>query len=701
MPPTAPGLPSIPAAAPTPVPVPKEFARLRDLAYNMWWSWNDSAKDLWQQVSTATWARSQNPLSLLQSVQEEHWAALRDSEGFREQYADVVAQFDDYMRDADTWTHQQRPDGLRGPIAYLSAEFGIHQTLPLYSGGLGVLAGDHLKAASDSGLPLVGVGLLYRRGYFRQAVDPDGHQQHHYTPFEVSRRPVRRAVDDHGHPITVQVDLPGRQVDIAVWRLDVGRVPLLLLDTDLPTNDAADRPITSILYVRGREMRFCQELVLGIGGVRALDALGIEPSVWHVNEGHSALSLLERVSRRVIHGESLDAAKKAVRSNTLFTLHTPVPAGNEVFDVDIAETYLENRLPGLDFATIRDLAASDSGGFDMGALAIRLSSSTNGVSRRHGEVATRDWHSVIGGPAQSVTNGVHLPTWVGRRMKRRFSSTLGPEWASLPADVWHRVDEIPNADLWEIHQSQKAALLQTLRTRLREQFARHGAAPGQLRKLDNALPDDRLTIVFARRFATYKRAWLLLSDPGRLQWLLTNPDRPIQIVFAGKAHPADREGQGLIQHVMSLAKSPELRGHIFFVEDYDIELARSLVGGADVWLNTPRPPMEASGTSGMKAAANGVLNVSVLDGWWVEAHDGANGWGFGEHFESDDADADTLYELIRDEVAPLYYDRDATGVPVAWVERMKHAIATVAQPFSARRMVQEYATRFYFPLSEN
>jgi starch phosphorylase len=701
MQPLHPSLPSISTDRGIEVPIPDHFSRLPDLAYNMWWSWDPRARDMWQRLSPSRWAASLNPLTVLQTVSPADWDALDQRGPFHATYEDVLARFDRYMEPEGTWYSETMPGTFPGGVAYLSAEFGIHETLPFYSGGLGVLAGDHLKSSSDLGIPLVAVGLLYRRGYFRQAIDPDGYQQHEYRPVEIARRAVRRVLDASGRPLTVGVELPGRTVDVGVWKIDAGRVPLLLLDTDLPSNDPADRPITHILYVRGREMRLCQETILGIGSVRALEALGFEPTTWHVNEGHAAISLLERTGRRVADGEPLETAMKQVRERSVFTLHTPVPAGNETFDLGLATHYLEGVFPGVDAEQLHSL--SDSGRhntFDLGALAIRLTRSTNGVSKKHGEVATHDWERIIGAPATSVTNGAHLPTWVGRSMARRFEAVLGPEWplTALDPAAWAEgIRSIAAADLWDAHTAQKDLMLRNLRTRLREQLARHGAAPGQLRKATRLLPSDRLTIVFARRFATYKRAGLLLTDLGRFEWILTNPERPIQLVMAGKAHPADAEGKALIQRMWEIARSPQFEGHVFVIEDYDIGLGRDLVGGADVWLNTPRPPMEASGTSGMKSGANGGLNLSIGDGWWLEGADGNNGWIFGEEGRSDEEDASTLYDLLEHDVATTYYERDEHGHPTRWIEMMRDAISTIAPAFSASRMVSEYAQRLYRP----
>ena len=696
----------IPAGPKAPFYVPDEFKRIHDLAYNLWWSWNPRAVELWGRIAPLRWAESGNPLSMLPTVERRAWETLGATASFNQLYDEVVDAFDDYLAGEDTWYADNHAGTFTNPIAYLCAEFGVHHKLRLYSGGLGVLAGDHVKAASDLGLPLIGVGLLYRRGYFQQAVDPEGHQQHTYLPIETTRRPLRQVLDPHtGRPLRVHVSLPGRDVAVGAWRLDVGRVPVLLLDTDLPENDPADRPITHILYVRGREMRFCQEIVLGIGGTRLLEALDIQPQVWHVNEGHAALSLLERLGKKVTAGTSVEQATAEIAASTLFTLHTPVPAGNEVFDTGMALHYLSGTIPGVGDDLLTSLSRAhdhDTGRFDMGALAIRMTSITNGVSQRHASVVSNDWGHLIGGPAVGITNGIHPQTWVGGNLARLYEKTVGGVWRQQIIDhgIWKKIEDIPDDDLWRAHRTQKAVMLRNLRSSLRAQYARHGHSPDKLRWLDDQLPVDRLTIVFARRFATYKRAGLIFSDPARVRNILTNPDRPVQIVFAGKAHPADREGQGLVRWVVEMSNSHDLAGHIFFIENYHMGIAASLVAGADVWLNTPRPPNEASGTSGMKAAANGVLNLSVLDGWWVEGYDGdgGNGWGFSEQTHSDAEDAGTLYHLLETEVVPRFYERDDEGIPREWVQMMKRSIMSAIPGFSTQRMLVDYSEKAYLPL---
>jgi starch phosphorylase len=698
---------SIPTGPKASLGIPRPFNRLYDIAYNLWWSWDPVARELWGRIDPLLWSASHNPIGLLQVVEPSMWEALESSGSFTELYVEAVERFDDYLDNNQTWFDVNHGLELDGPVAYLCAEYGINEKLPFYSGGLGVLAGDHVKTASDLGIPLVAVGLLYRRGFFRQAVDPDGWQQHTYQRLEMRRRPIREVLDPHsGHPLRVSVSLNSRDVVVGAWRIDVGRVPLLLLDTDLPENDPADRPITHILYVRGREARFAQEAVLGIGGARVLRALGIDPAVWHVNEGHSALSLFERLSWELESGADLETAKKAVAARTLFTLHTPVPAGNETFDPSMAADALAGTIDGIDTDTERELARGrddDGGIFDMGALAIRLSDRTNGVSVRHADVVSHDWGSLIGGPAIAVTNGIHPATWLGHGIRRLLNDWVGLDWFDRiqEPETWEAIRNIDDGKVWRAHVAQRELMTRRLRMRLREEYARHGQGPQQLRWLDDQLPSDRLTIAFARRFTSYKRAGILFTDPARLEAILKNPDQPVQLVFSGKAHPADREGQALIKRVFELSQSRGFKGHLFFAEDYNLRLARTLVTGADVWLNTPRPPREASGTSGMKAAANGALNLSVLDGWWIEGYDGTNGWGFGEESTSDEADAELLYQLLESQVVPTYYERDELGLPRAWIAMMKASIITGLSRFSTHRMLIDYTEKAYVPLGSH
>jgi starch phosphorylase len=601
---------------------------------------------------------------------------------------------------------------LPGPVAYFSMEFGIHESLGVYSGGLGVLAGDHCKAASDLGVPLVGVGLLYRSGYFRQTVDADGFQQHIYPDYDFARLPILPVQSPGGGVLTVPVDLPGRIVQAAVWKAQVGRVPVLMLDTDIPLNDPADRPITGMLYVRGREMRLCQEIVLGVGGVRTLSALGIHPSVWHMNEGHVAFLGLERARERVRSGDGLEEALRMSARNTVFTTHTPVPAGNETFDKGLVRRYLDFlvREIGCEPDQLLSLGGADNGSFNMTVLAIRLSTATNGVSKLHGQVSSAMWrHLWPGEPAEpvgAITNGVHTPSWVGPEMRSLYAHALDRDWEAHLVDPehWKKIQAVPDEELWAAHRAQKERLVRFVRERVRQQSARHGFSPDELRQIEGLLDPHALTIGFARRFATYKRAILLLTDVDRLRALLADAARPVQILFAGKAHPADRDGQEAIRRLVVLTQG-EFQGKVVFLEDYDIEMGRMLVQGCDVWLNTPRRPHEASGTSGQKVPINGGINVSILDGWWVEGYRADNGWAIGdEHADPDNAvqdlrDAESLYKVLEEEVVPLFYERDDKDLPRRWIATMKNSIESVVAPFSAHRMVRDYVTTSYLPAS--
>jgi len=688
------------------IELPPSLERLRDLAYDLWWSWSPLATRLFAWIDPEHWRRYHNPVQLLINIEPQQWMRLLSDPEFRRTYDTVIQALDEY-RTRPRWFDQ---DGhsLPAPVAYFSMEFGIHESLGVYSGGLGVLAGDHCKAASDLAVPLVGVGLLYRSGYFRQTVDADGFQQHIYPDYDFARLPILPVQAPGGGVLTVPVDLPGRIVQAAVWKAQVGRVPVLMLDTDIPLNDPADRPITGVLYVRGREMRLCQEIVLGVGGVRALSALSIHPSVWHMNEGHVAFLNLERARERVREGDGLQDALKAVARNSVFTTHTPVPAGNETFDRRLVRRYLEfwTREVGCDPEEALALGV-DNGNFNMTALAIRLSTSTNGVSQLHAQVSSAMWRHLfdpaLAQPVGAITNGVHTHSWVGPEMRAFYAHHLDPQWEQhlLDAEFWTRIREVPDAVLWAAHRSQKERLIRFVRERVRQQSARHGLSPDELRQVEGLLDPHALTIGFARRFATYKRAFLLMTDLDRLRALVSDPARPVQFVFAGKAHPADREGQEVIRRLVLLTQG-EFRGKLVFLEDYDIEMGRALVQGSDVWLNTPRRPQEASGTSGQKVPINGGINVSILDGWWAEGFRGDNGWAIGDGRTDADtaaqdlADAEALYRVLSDEVVPRFFDR-GEGLPRRWIETMKASIESVVAPFSAHRMVRDYVRECYLP----
>ena len=702
-------VPSIPAAS---FPLPPRLEGLRRLAYNLHWAWNPRTRNLWSLVDRTAWNRYRNPIPVISGPTD--WSRLLDDEKFLAEYQDVLADFDQYMADGTGhWFQRKYGDKIDGPIAYFCAEYGIHESLGIYSGGLGVLAGDHMKSASDMALPFVGVGLLYRKGYFRQTIDADGHQEHAYPDYDLSRLPLSRVQDAEGLPLTVELQLPGRRVAIAVWLAQVGRVPVLLLDTDVVDNAVEDRPITHILYVRGREMRLHQELVLGIGGVRVLRALGLDPAVWHLNEGHSAFLLAERAREFVAGGASLDDAWAKVKHNAVFTIHTPVSAGNERFEADLVRRVAGPLLDagGVRAEDVLDLGLGtdgDRGQFDMTAFSLRLTNGANAVSKLHSATANATWHNIENGEILAVTNGVHGPTWVGQPVVELLGRHLDADLDGLDAGsrqdhFWQRLPKIPGDELWEAHLRQKRELTIFVHGRLRSQLARHGESPAVLAEVETVLDPRVLTIGFARRFATYKRAGLLFTDMDRLARLLWHADRPVQVIFAGKAHPADRPGQRVIQEIFQHSRSPRLRGRVFILEDYDMRVGRFLVQGVDVWLNNPRRPLEASGTSGMKAAQNGVPNISVLDGWWDEGYEGDNGWAIGGREQNPDeaaqdwSDAEDLYRLLEQELVPTYYDRDKDGIPRKWVEVMRHAMASSLWDFSTTRMLQEYTERLYLP----
>ncbi len=712
----------VPVASGTPFHLPPKLEGLRRLAYNMWWSWHPRAKVLFSRIDAGAWARYRNPVPVLSGPVD--WGQLLDNPAFMAEYEGVLQQFDAYMANgADHWFQRKHGKELTGPIAYFCAEYGLHESLGIYAGGLGVLAGDHMKTASDMALPLVGVGLMYRRGYFRQTIDADGHQEHAYPDYELARLPVLRALDRLGEPLTVSVPLPGRDLAAAVWVVQVGRVPVLLLDTDVPDNDDSDRPITHILYVRGREMRLHQELVLGVGGVRALRALDIQPGLWHLNEGHSAFLLAERAREHVAAGMTLPDAWRRVGGNSVFTIHTPVSAGNERFDADLVRRVVGPLLDGdgrpgtggVPTPRLLELGRGvddDPSQFDMTAFSLRLTHGANAVSLLHGHTANATWSQVAPHEILGLTNGVHTPSWVGQPMRDLLERYTNADLVTMddqPAArrFWDRLSKVPARELWEAHQRQKLELAIFARGRLRNQFARHGEAPSSLEELERVLDPSILTIGFARRFATYKRAALVFSDPDRISRLLWDEERPIQIVFAGKAHPADRPGQGVIQDIFGRSRNPRHRGRVFILEDYDIRIGRFLVQGVDVWLNNPRRPLEASGTSGMKAAANGVLNLSVLDGWWDEGWTGDNGWAIGGRETNPDegaqdwADAQDLYRILEQELMPAYYERDAHDLPERWIQLMRNSISSTIWRFSTTRMLHEYVERLYLPAAAN
>ena len=689
-----------------PANIPDELQRLTEIAYNLFWTWSPKAQQLFRRLDPELWEQTEhNPVRLLNGT-ENLQAAARDEE-FLNVYGEVLQELDSYLAQKNTWVNYVYP-GFDRPVAYFSAEFGLHESVPIYSGGLGVLAGDHVKSASDLGLPLVGVGILYAQGYFRQRIDGEGRQEEVYEPFDPPSRPISPALGPAGEEVLVSVTLPGRELYLKVWKVEVGRSAVLLLDADISENSAEDRELTARLYGGGQPTRIAQELILGVGGVRALRAAGIHPSVYHMNEGHAAFSVLERLRESVASGNPLDEAREEVSRNTVFTTHTPVPAGHDAFSQDLFGEFMGGWTEALKISdeelwSLGHKQEEWGPTFNMTVLAMNLSAVSNAVSELHGEVSREMW----GRPSENdsetgithVTNGIHTWSWLSPELFDLFGERSGGRaWRQMVQDpaAWSFVGEVPAEELWRAHAATKLRMVEFVNDRLRLQAERSGA---HYQELD----PDALTLGFARRFATYKRATLLLQDPERLRRIVKNSDRPIQFVFAGKAHPADEPAKQFIQ---TLYKSPEyedLAGHLFILEDYDMNVARYLVQGVDVWHNNPRRPLEASGTSGQKASLNGAPNFSVLDGWWPEAYNGKNGWSIGEakdyasQEEQDATDAESLYATLESEISPLYYDRNAEAVPEGWVEVMKEAIATVAPEFSTQRMVRDYVHKLYVP----
>jgi len=711
--------PHLRAGTPNNFRLPQRLARLPDLAYNLWWTWNSEAERVFRLIDVEDWeAAEHNPVIFLRKTGRRKLNAAARNRAYLELYDHVIREFDDYMRGgSSTWFARDHAAHRNQPIAYFSTEFGLHESLPIYAGGLGILSGDHLKEASDLGVPMVALGFLYTQGYFRQHIREDGWQEARYTTLSFADLPVYPVLDPVEEPMTINVDLDDHVIEARLLRIQVGRVPLYLLDSNIEANLPADRSLTAQLYISDLGLRISQEIVLGLGGVRALRALGYNPAVWHLNEGHSAFMMLERVRELVAAGRSFHEAAEVVRASTIFTTHTPVPAGHDAFPYDLIDRHFGAFWPqlGLDRAGFIDLGRHpESWGeaFSMSGLAFNLSGRFNAVSAMHGHVARRMWASLWPKlepeqvPIRNITNGIHTGTWLARRMLSLYDRYLEDDWIeNLDRDeVWQAVERIPDEDLWAVRRHLKRKLISFMRERARRQWIPGGLHPVQIVASGVLLDPYALTIGFARRFATYKRANLIMSDPDRILRLMNRHGRPVQLVFAGKAHPADEPGKQLIQEVYNVVKRSENGGRLVFLEDYDMNVARYLIQGVDVWLNTPRRPNEASGTSGQKAALNGVLNLSVLDGWWPEGFNGSNGWaigGTGEYEDAqaqDDADAESLYQLLEEEIIPLYYDeRSSDGLPREWLARIKESIRTLAPRFSMRRMVKEYVETMYVP----
>lgn len=696
--------------------IPPALEPVLELAHNLWWVWHPDAVELFRRLDRELWdGVYHNPIKLLGSISQTKLAAAAEDDGYLAHMKRVYDLFKHHLTEKG-WFQGHHPNRSKFLVAYFSAEFGLHESLPIYSGGLGVLAGDHLKSASELAIPLVAVGLLYRNGYFQQYLSADGYQQEAYPELDFYNLPVQPLKYTDGSPVHVRVELPDNSVFCKVWRANVGRIPLYLLDTNITENAPADRDITARLYGGGTEMRIKQEIVLGIGGVRALAARNLQPTVFHMNEGHSAFLALERIRVLLDNSElDFDQARQQVMASNVFTTHTPVPAGIDVFTPDMMTKYFKTFWPTLKLdeegflALGREKVEDKKQGFSMAVLAIRLADHYNGVSKLHGEVSRKMWHNLWPNvpaqevPIRHVTNGVHVRTWLSPDIQFVLDRYLSNRWMTDPTDqsVWEGVAQIPDEELWRAHERGRERLVGWVRHTLREQLIRRGVAYDDVAMAEEVLDPEALTIGFARRFATYKRGALLLKDQDRLRRLLEHKDCPIQFVFAGKAHPADQEGKEVIRAIVSFARDSAVRRRFVFIENYDMNVARHLVQGVDVWLNNPRRPLEASGTSGMKAAANGVLNCSVLDGWWVEGYSPEVGWaiGRGETYPDtatqDQLESQALYDMLEKQIVPLFYKRGVDNCPREWITRMKHSMRKLVPVFNTNRMVRDYCEQAY------
>lgn len=706
--------------------LPRSLNRLADLAYNYWWCWAADQVSLFEMINPDEWERcNHNPVMLLESISYERLTQLAIDPFYVRRVQDLITEFDAYLAGDKTWASRVAPQiSKQRPVAYFCAEFGIHESLPIYSGGLGVLAGDHLKSASDLGVPMVGVGLLYRQGYFHQRLNRHGWQEDYYVDNPFEQMPLELLKNERGEPLTVEVQVRHRVVKIQIWRVNVGRVSLYLLDTDLADNDPIDRWLTGHLYGGNQETRIAQEVVLGIGGVRALKALGIDPGIYHLNEGHAAFCLLEVALKEIQRtGQSFYDIEASVRDRCVFTTHTPVPAGHDVFSIDLMDSFFAHYWPqlGLSREQFLALGARRLGDpwepFGMTVLALRLCRTANGVSELHGHVSRQMWTVLYPErkeekvPIGYITNGVHASTWTAALLSDLYDQYLGRDWPNQVADpqFWTKVDAIPDAELWSRHQVLKERLIAHARFKIQHSRIERGEEAEFVHAVDQMLDPNILTIGFARRFSPYKRGDLLLRDAERALKIFGNPDRPVQIIFAGKAHPADEEGKRIIQRLMEWCHQTSVWKRVAFIEDYDMHTARKLVQGVDVWLNNPRRPLEASGTSGQKVCFNGGINCSVLDGWWCEGYQagpdgkGLNGWAIGQDAHTsnqelqDKIDAESLYRLLEEEIVPLYYTQDENGVPHGWVQMMKASMRTNVPAFNTHRMVADYVSQVYAP----
>ncbi len=702
--------------------LPEKLSTLYDIANNLWFSWNLDAVELFARIDHIIWEKcGRNPVLMLGKIEYKKLEELAEDSKFLASLDRVNKKFRQYVQSDKTYSFRMKKS-LDFKIAYFSAEYGLADCLPIYSGGLGILSGDHIKSASNLNIPLVGIGLMYQEGYFRQYLNQEGWQQELYPENDLYNMPVNiEKIEESGEYLSVDVTFLGQKVLAKVWKIQVGRVPLYLLDTNSMENPEEFRDTTAQLYGGDSETRLRQEILLGIGGIRVLRKLGIEPEVYHMNEGHSAFATLERIRNLIRKNElTFHEAKQAVISNNVFTTHTPVPAGNDRFPPELMEKYFSGYIQelGISFREFMGLGKEnpwdENEPFCMTVLALRFSGRTNGVSRLHAEVSRKMWSKLWPDfflddiPISGITNGIHIPSWVSKEMAEAYERYLGPKWMEDPDQkIWEKVENIPNTELWGLHQRRRERLVALARQKLRQQLIRRGANKSEIKLASEVLNPEALTIGFARRFATYKRAVLVLQDKERLAKILNNPDRPVQIIFAGKAHPKDQCGKEFIKQIIHFSRSPLFHHRIVFIEDYDINIARYLVQGVDLWLNNPRRPLEACGTSGMKVAANGGLNLSVLDGWWCEGHSEKTGWaiGHGEEYKDmeyqDAVESRSIYDKLEKEIVPAFYERGVENLPTRWISMMKESLKSLCPKFSSHRMVEDYMHQAYFPASEN
>ena len=700
--------------------LPKRIEKLSEISNNLWWSWNTEFLRLLKKMDGDLWEESgKNPVKFLKHISQERLEAMSKDLGFLKEYDKVVSNFDGYMNSKNTWFAKKYPEEKSDLIAYFSAEYGIDETMPIYSGGLGILSGDHLKSASDLGIPLVAVGLLYKNGYFNQKINGYGDQETEYKNIDLYDLPITPVKDNKGEDLTIYVKFPKRRLYLKVWKVNVGRVTLYLLDSDIDKNNEEDRDVTLRLYGGDQEMRIRQEIVLGMAGVNLLKTLELEPTVYHMNEGHSAFLTLEIIKNIIKEKQvSFEVAKDIASSKTVFTTHTPVPAGNDIFPLDLVKKYFKDFWPrlGLSEEEFLKLGMKPCNeldyGFNMGILALKIAGKKNGVSKLHGAVSRElfgeVWPNIAASesPIGYVTNGIHTCSWLAPKLKELYNKYLIPFWQdSMHKDeIWEKINNIPNDKLWQVHKERKEKLLQLVAKSTTERLRRSGYSYEEINEIVSKLNPDALTIGFARRFATYKRATLIFKDIERITQILNNNDRPVQLIFAGKAHPADKEGHDLIKYIHQVSMMPQFKGKIFLLENYNIAMSRYLISGVDVWLNNPRRPMEASGTSGQKASVNGVINFSVLDGWWAEGYDQTNGWTIGTNAEyesyeaQDQADSQSMYRTLEEKIIPIYYDKDKNGMSKKWIEIMKNSIITTGGKYSTARMLVDYTNQLYMPL---